>query len=179
MNREQERKHKEEQKRFRGDLRQFAAIKAASAQLCGPYGDHERAELQLALGTFEKYERKAQQGIAPHLGPDRIRFEGMTVSPSRDRATTPLTQTIYFELVRRLVRNTYQGPDEVEKAVELIQHFSPGLMSDAYGANRLGARLKPFLEKNGVRDQVNGEEDYYVNQYPFTTLLTTIHPPLL
>ena len=146
--------------------------------------------MQQALGTFEKYERKAQQGIAPHLGPDRIRFEGMTVSPSRDRATTPLTaghgrsafdkasQNIYFELDRRFVRNTYQGPDKVEKAVELIQHFSPGLISNAYDANRLGARLKPFLEKDAIRDQVNGEEDYYVNQYPFTTLLTTIQPPL-
>ena len=190
INREQDRKHKEEQKRFRGDLRQFAAIKAASAQLCGPYGDHERAELQQALGTFEKYERKAQQGSAPHLGPDCIWFEGMTVSLSRDRATIPLTtrrgrlaldnasKNIYFELVRRLVRNTYQGPDEVEKAVELIQHFSPGLLSNTYDVNRLGARLKPFLEKDGVRGQVNGQEDYYVNQYPFTTLLTTIHPPL-
>ena len=91
----------------------------------------------------------------------------------------------YYELVRRLVKKAYRGRDELEKAVALIQHFSPGLLSNDYTANQLAARLKPFLDspkvktsdgkkantkKPNVRQYLARLEAVFVQNIPFTRM---------
>jgi hypothetical protein len=172
----------EEQKQARADLRQFAAMKAAMDRL----SLQDQTELRKVV---EKYECEARRVLAPPLrGPAAISFNGELWAPPAPSpsASTPArrggpsfghaSDNTYLALVQRLVKKAYRGRDELEKAVAIVQQFSPGLLPNQYDANRLGSRLKPFTSKPGVSQYLKGLETDFVTRTPFTAVLS-LHAP--
>jgi hypothetical protein len=167
----------------KADLRQFDSMSKAIERLSDCYDESDRNDLRTVIA---KYARAAECCVSPPQGPDALilRFgaDSETIlAPSGTKGPAPTrrpgrpafdhaSENTYCELVRRLVKKAYRGPDELERAVELVQHFSPGLLEDAYTADQLAARLKPFLDKPGVRPYLARLEAGFVQNTPFTKL---------
>lgn len=174
-------KLKEARKTARADLRQFAAMKAAIDRLSPQGGTCVRAELHEVV---EKLEGQARSVIVPAPpGPTAISINGLVFAPDPPSDATSqsicrgrpafdhASENTYLELVKRLVKKAYRGRDELEKAVAIVQHFSPGLLPNQYDANQLGSRLKPFSSKPGVSKYLKDLETHFVTRAAFTTLL--------
>lgn len=172
-----------DRRQAKADLRQFAIMSEAIEPLSDCYDESDRNDLRTLIA---KHARAAERSVSPPQGPDVLilRFGAdsetiLALSGQEDpalprRAGRPpfdhASENTYCELVRRLVKKAYRGPDELERAVELIQHFSPGLLEDAYTADQLAARLKPFLDKPGVRPYLARLEAGFVQNTPLTKL---------
>lgn len=178
IERAHQRKVKEAQKTARADLRRLDAMDPSIGRLSIPSAE---AELRAIV---EKYRAQARSVLAPPPpGPIAISINGQLIAPpppSPSALTPPhrgrppfdhASDDTYLELVRRLVKKAYRGRDELEKAVAIVQHFSPGLLPTQYEADQLGARLKPFIDKPGVREYLNGLETHFVTRAPFTAVL--------
>lgn len=184
--RAQGRKRKEEQKEARADLRRLDAVDTAIGQLSIPSAE---AELRAIV---EKYRSQARSALAPPLpGPTAISINGQVFAPDPPSDATSISigcgrpafdhasENTYLELVRRLVKKAYKtapGPGELEKAVAIVQHFSPGLLPNQYDANQLGSRLKAFTSKPGVGTYLKRLEADFVTRTPFTVVLSP-HAP--
>jgi hypothetical protein len=162
----------------KADLRQFAIMYDAVESLSPAIAEFEREELRTVIARLA---RPAALTAHPPPAPTSITVGG-TVYPLPQPAPSPPghagrpafdngSEDTYCELVERLVKKAYRGRDELEKAVALIQHFSPGLLgNDSYTANQLGSRLKPFREKPNVRQYLARLEAVFVQNMPLTRM---------
>lgn len=193
ISREQAAIEVQERRKARADLRQFTLMYQAVERLSSHYFEADREELRTVIA---KHERPAEAYANPSRGPDqiiiRLGVQSVTIAPSpqeddearearkgRDQFGGSSTNT-YAELVRRLVKRAYRGQDLSRTVVAIIQHFSPGLLPDSYGAktypnkDEFSSRLAKYMRHPRAQAYVKSEEAHFIDHAPLTKILRRV-----